>query len=223
MSSSQNGWPAFSGWGQDGSATAVVPGTSVKIQGGLRAGDVSTVLLDFAAWFHRNIEALDQRACWGIDIRTIRGSSATSNHQSGTAMDLNANRHPLGSQPGDNYSSSQIAAIRAKLRTYDGVIRWGGDYSGRKDPMHFEINASTSAVAAVARRIGTGTPAPTTPTAPSTGDDDMPLNETDLAKISKIVHDQVQTILLNTPVIGTKNWTIPVILKALGQKAGVIK
>lgn len=165
MSTSQNGWPAFTGWGQAGSCTAIVPGTNVKIQGGLRAGDVCTVLLDFAGWFNREIEPVRDGWCWGIDIRSIRGSSTTSNHQSGTAMDLNAPAHPLGSSPYDNYTSAQIAKIRAKLIGYVGVIRWGGDYSGRKDPMHFEINASAAAVAAVARNIQPAgpTPAPVNP------------------------------------------------------------
>lgn len=170
MATSQNGWPAFTGWGQAGSTSnPAVPGTDIKIQGGLRSGDVAEVLLHFAAWFHANIETLRAGWCWGIDIRSIRGSSTTSNHQSGTAMDLNAPNHPLGSV--GTFSSAQAAKIRAKLREYDGVIRWGGDYSGRKDEMHFEINVSSAAVAAVARRLS-GSPAPATPSpkpsAPST-------------------------------------------------------
>ena len=32
------------------------------------------------------------------------------------------------------------------------VIRWGGDYTSRKDGMHFEINASWDAVGTAAKR-----------------------------------------------------------------------
>jgi len=41
-------------------------------------------------------------------------------------------------------------------------VRWGGDYSGRKDEMHFEINVrpGDARLAALARRIGGGAPAP---------------------------------------------------------------
>lgn len=167
---SQNSWPAFSDWGQDGSITATVPGASVNIQGGLRAGDSATVLLAWAAWFNTNVEPLNEKACWGIDIRPIRGSTTTSNHQSGTAIDLNADRHPLNSQPEDNYSAGQIARIRGKLTEFDHVLRWGGDYSGRKDPMHFEVNCPPDdpRVARLADRIRGGSappaPAPSHPT-----------------------------------------------------------
>lgn len=32
-------------------------------------------------------------------------------------------------------------------------MRWGGDYSSRKDSMHFEINASSARVSALAKKI----------------------------------------------------------------------
>ncbi len=36
------------------------------------------------------------------------------------------------------------------------MIRWGGDYSGRIDSMHFEVNASAAKVAAVAVKLRAG-------------------------------------------------------------------
>lgn len=146
---SQNGWSA-----NDRSLVAsyTVPGTTRKLV--LRKGDVSVVLLDFAAWFHKNIERIDvgQQDDWGYAERPIRGSSTTlSNHASGTAMDLNALAHRLGAY--NTYPAVKIALIERKLKEYAGVIRWGHDYSGRKDEMHFEINAGYAAVKAQADRI----------------------------------------------------------------------
>lgn len=43
-----------------------------------------------------------------------------------------------------SFTSRQISAIHTRLKRYSGVIRWGGDYTGRKDPMHFEINRSVA-------------------------------------------------------------------------------
>lgn len=101
------------------------------------------VLTAWAIWFHNNIEKLREGWNWSYASRTIRGSStALSNHASGTAIDLNAPLHPLGTKPEVNFAAWQIKKMREELARWRGVIRWGGDYSGRKDPMHFEINAS---------------------------------------------------------------------------------
>lgn len=122
----------------------------------LRRGDPGYLLAHFADWFDAHVEDIDagQPDDWGYAERPIRGSTTTlSNHASGTALDLNATRHPLGKR--GTFTAAQAAAIRDQLRTYDGCIRWGGDYSGRPDEMHFEINRPAADVAAVARRLRT--------------------------------------------------------------------
>ena len=153
MSTSQNGWSA-----NDRSviATYTVPGTAQKIS--MRRGDVATVLLYVASRYDREVEPLHVGWCWGYAERNIRGSSTTlSNHASGTAIDLNAPAHPLGTEPTSNYSSSEISAVHRILDAcvIDGVrvVRWGGDYSGRKDGMHFEINADAAHVARLASAL----------------------------------------------------------------------
>lgn len=153
MAVSQNGYKA-----NDDSlvATYTIPGTSVKIT--LRKGDVSVVLLHFASWFNDNIQQLRQSDTGGYAKRTIEGSSTLSNHASGTAEDLRWNDHPLGKV--GTFTASQRAKIEKQLKFYDGVIRWGGDYSGRKDEMHFEINKGLTEVSAVAK-LCKATPAKT--------------------------------------------------------------
>ena len=155
---SQNGWPA-------GSTSAIpVSGLSVgaaTFPAGVRSGEVRIVLGYVARRFDNEVEALVSGWCWGHSYRVISGSTSLSNHASGTAIDVNAPRHPLGAS--GTFSSTQRSHIRSILNACDGVVRWGGDYSGRKDEMHFEINVrpGDARLAALARRIGGGgTPTP---------------------------------------------------------------
>jgi hypothetical protein len=165
---SQNGWTA-NDRGVIGSYS--LPGGKVAV----RAGDVSVVLLWVANRFHEQVERLEWPGNWGYAERPIRGSATVlSNHASGTAIDLNAPRHPLGVR--GTFAPSQVAAIHRILALCGGVVRWGGDYSGRVDEMHFEINAGAAAVRAVADRIrgaASPPPPPPPPTSRPREDDDM--------------------------------------------------
>lgn len=148
MATSQNGYRA-----NDRSliASYSVPGGKIA----MRKGDVATVLSYVANRFHSEVEKLAWPGNWGYAERTIRGNSTTlSNHASGTAIDLNAPRHPLGKV--GTFSSAQRGRIQKILKDCGGVVRWGGNYNGRKDEMHFEINAGTAAVARVAKAIRAG-------------------------------------------------------------------
>ena len=172
MATSQNGYIA-----NDQSRTQVwtIPGTVRTVR--LRKGAPGELLTLWAAWFHEEIEDIEAGVYddWGYAERPIRGSSTTlSNHASGTALDLNATRHPLGVPTTRTFTDSQIKKIRARLRDFDGCIRWGGDYTGRPDAMHFEINASVEKCDATLKKL-------------KTPEDDMPLNDADLAKIKTMV------------------------------------
>lgn len=161
MAVSQNGFSA-----NDRSViTAIpVPGGTLPV----RKGDVAVVFEWLARRFHDDVELLVWPGCWGYAERPIRGSTTTlSNHASGTAVDFNAPAHPLGKV--GTFTVGQVRAIRRILTDARGVIRWGGNYSGRKDEMHFEINASAAAVAALARTLQ---------------EDDMPLTDADVDKIA---------------------------------------
>lgn len=146
---SQNGYSANI---DSNVAKYTVPGSSVKLN--LRKGNVSVVLLDFASWFHKNVEPLEQAQCGGYAKRPIEGSKTLSNHASATAIDLNWHKHPMGKK--NTFSVAKQKKIREKLKEYDGVIRWGGDYKSRPDDMHFEINKNQAAVDKQAARIKNG-------------------------------------------------------------------
>jgi hypothetical protein len=133
---SQNGWPANR---RDLVSSRVVPGSGVRLT--VRNGPAGDLLLEVASLFDRLVQDIDAVADdWGYAERPIRGSATISNHASGTAIDLNATRWALGSDPSVNLNSAQIDTVHRIVGATGGVVRWGGDYTGRKDPMHFEIN-----------------------------------------------------------------------------------
>lgn len=142
MSTSQNGWPA----GDRKAAnvgTFLVPGTSVALA---MNRDAAPLLLWAARQYHRTVEPLHAGWCWGYADRPIRGATQLSNHASGTAIDLNAPRHPLGIR--GTYSGSERAALQAIVAHSGGLLRAGEFYNGRVDGMHLEVVGSHAAVIA---------------------------------------------------------------------------
>ncbi len=142
MARSQNGYTAND---RTLVSSRRVPGTSRNLT--VRNGPTGDLLLWIAAQFDALVEDIEQGILddWGYAERPIRGGTELSNHASGTAIDLNATSHPLGTQPAANFTRDEIATIRAIVARTEGCVRWGGDYSGRKDSMHFEINAPEAA------------------------------------------------------------------------------
>jgi len=81
----------------------------------------------------------------------IRGTTdKLSNHSSGTAIDLNAPKHPLGKV--GTFPPEKVPMIRALATKYG--LKWGGDYQNRKDEMHFEVNLNPAKAAALIVKLG---------------------------------------------------------------------
>lgn len=135
MVTSQNGYPASAD--RSSIHTVTVPGTDVRIP--VRVGPAGDLLIWAAARWHREVEPLVPGTCWGWAYRAVRGATDLSNHASGTAIDLNAPQHPLGTAPTANFNAAEIAAVRRIIADAQGCLQWGGDYAGRKDPMHIEV------------------------------------------------------------------------------------
>jgi hypothetical protein len=149
MATSQNGWPVI------GRPMVVDrPVVGVEFPNGWRIGDVDAIFTYLIERLHAEVEPIDDGGCWGWFVKTIEGSKTVSNHASGTAIDYNAPAHPMGVR--NTYSKARQRKIRAILADLDGVVRWGGDYTGRPDDMHFEINRGAAAVRAVATKIRAG-------------------------------------------------------------------
>jgi hypothetical protein len=122
----------------------------------LRDGSAGFLLIHFAAWYHDNVEKIDTGVWqeWGWAVRPVRGqTTGYSNHASGTAQDLRATRHPRGVPTRNTFTQAQIDRIHTRLRLYEGCIRWGGDYKGVPDGMHFEIDRDITLVERKAREL----------------------------------------------------------------------
>lgn len=151
MATSQNGW--FASPSREAVHLVKLAVRGVEFIPGVRAGDVHTVFQWLVEQLDRRVERAVNPGCWGYNFRGNRNGSGLSNHSSATAIDYNAPEHPNGVRTARTFSQREIDEIHAILRELDGVIRWGGDYKGTPDSMHFEINASAERVAAVARKI----------------------------------------------------------------------
>lgn len=146
MATSQNGWSLISSTQLNKNP---FPGTNVVPLPGIRKDrDVVTILHYVGTQFNNRVERLENIGCWGYSRRYIGGTKTWSNHASGTAIDLNAPRHPMGKT--GTFSPAQVSEIKKILKECSGVVRWGGEY---RDEMHFEINASASAVAKAAAKL----------------------------------------------------------------------
>ena len=132
---SDNGWPASQDPAIIGIKSYPVKGTQIKLR---CAEKVAPLLVGFAAEFHATIEPIDQGSLddWGYCFRMVRGrEDRLSNHSSGTAIDLNATKHPLGAE--HTFTPEKTLAVLALAAKYG--LKSGITYRQRKDPMHFEI------------------------------------------------------------------------------------
>jgi hypothetical protein len=150
MLKSYNGYPASKDPDEIRITSYPVKGTSRKLK---CAESVGPLLAAFAAEFHTLIEPIDQGTFddWGYAFRMVRGSTdRLSCHSSGTAIDLNATKHPLGKV--GTFPAEKVPMIRALAKKYG--LKWGGDYKGRADEMHFEVEVNTAKAKALIATLG---------------------------------------------------------------------
>lgn len=146
---SYNGWPASKDQAEINVKPYPVKGTNLKIRCAAGAGEL---LAAFAAEFHELIEPIDEGALddWAYAFRMVRGTTdKLSCHSSGTAIDLNATKHPLGKV--GTFEAAKVPMIRALAKKYG--LTWGGDYRNRKDEMHFEVSISKEKAIALAKKL----------------------------------------------------------------------
>jgi hypothetical protein len=171
MEKSYNGWTANRNAADFGGIVPLVV-AGEAFASGVRAGDVHTVLEYVATQLHLRVEPVvaagwHQADDWGYSYRpNTNNPTQLSCHASATAFDYNATRHPNGAR--NTFTTSHVAEIRKILAEVDNVVKWGGDFSGTKDEMHFEICRDAAAVTAVATRIWRGPPTPN-PVPPTDG------------------------------------------------------
>ena len=150
MLKSYNGYPASKDPDEIKIKSYSVGGTDRKLR---CAESVGPLLAAFAADFHRLIEPIDTGTFddWGYAFRMVRGSTdRLSCHSSGTAIDLNATRHPLGKV--GTFPAEKVPMIRALAKKYG--LKWGGDFKGRADEMHFEVEVTPARAKALIASLG---------------------------------------------------------------------
>lgn len=96
---------------------------------------------------------------WSYNNRPIRGSNRPSNHSWGLAIDIDATQYPLGSRK--RLPSWIVELFRAHGFDY------GGDWTSRPDPMHFEFNGWPSDARRIREQILRYAAAPTPASPPA--------------------------------------------------------
>jgi hypothetical protein len=147
---SYNGYPASKDPDEIKIKSYPVKGTDRRLR---CAESVGPLLAAFAAEFHELIEPIDEGTFddWGYAFRMVRGSTdRLSCHSSGTAIDLNATKHPLGKA--GTFPAEKIPMLRALAKKYG--LKWGGDFKSRPDDMHFEVEISASKAKALIASLG---------------------------------------------------------------------
>ena len=124
MSVSHNGWPVKpSLW------------SLPQITGSVRAGSVWVVFNWLANQYDKRVESITKGHSWGYAYRLVTNGKSYSNHASGTAIDLNAPKHPYGTKATANFSTAQIATCNTLIKESQDILKWLDGH----DPMHWEI------------------------------------------------------------------------------------
>lgn len=167
MTASQNGWRVIA---REECTDVEIPGGEVPTH-----PEFAWLFQDLAIRWNDTVEELVWPGCWGWANRPIKGSTVTSNHASGTAVDFSAPKHPQGVAIGRHFTAAQLDAVAALEARYFGVLRWGGRWTGKSvDGMHWEgqPGVTVEAVRALTDMLRGGTtpaptPAPQAPPAPT--------------------------------------------------------
>lgn len=188
---SYNGWPGNS----DPKAIGVGPfgdAAGYPFPGGVKQGDVATVLGYVATQLHYRVEPCVNGWCWGYSWKqNVNNPSQLSCHASGTAIDWCAPDHPNGSS--GTFSDEQVGEIYAILDECQGAVSWLEGY----DEMHFEIQVSAAELAGVAASLPAGGGG-------SGGNGDLDVTEDDLRRIVGEVIDS------RLDEIGVSVWSTPI-------------
>jgi hypothetical protein len=145
---STRGWgPGWPHPNTDRIVTAVCGANRVKLP--VRA-EIAPLVRHLVADLERRHGPFHTGQCWGFANRAISGSTRPSNHSWGLAIDLDAPSNPMTTDPRARHTiGSYASGLAAKYG-----FRWGGDYVGRKDYMHFEFMGTPASATALARKLG---------------------------------------------------------------------
>src|SRR5690242_5082618 len=128
MATSYNGWKASRDPSVIGIDEDWEPVKGHKFPGGIKSGDVETVMTYLVRALHNYVEPIDETASkdeWGWFYKpSANDPTKLSCHSSGTAFDYNATQHPNGVPASRTWTKDQIAAIR-RILAFIGCVYWG--------------------------------------------------------------------------------------------------
>lgn len=136
--------------------------------------------------FDTRVEWLRPGWCWGYAFRpNANNPNMLSRHSGAIAVDLNAPLHPNGVPTSNTFTPGQRATVNDILDEIrctchnTRVLRWGGDYTGTPDAMHFEINVPSRCVTSAVEQLK---------------EKENNMNDQDLAQIKKLFREQLQPV-----------------------------
>lgn len=174
MSAANRGWGT--GWPncQWDKFVTLVRADGLRLPVRRELADLTAILLDLTEL--SGYDVLPGQT-WGVACRPISGTRTPSNHSWGLADDLNAPANPYASTDWHrrNARGTFPFGLRLVCNIPQNVIemweahgyRWGGRYSTKPDPMHFEFMGTPADAARHTARLraflGGTTPAPPAP------------------------------------------------------------
>lgn len=140
MSTSENGWTLLTSTSSQLRPWVIGEKTFIG-----RTGPAGFVLAHWGQTWDESIERITGRDNPDDDhlygVRPIGNTGIRSNHESATAIDINALRHPQHQDPSVSFTDTQIRLINRKMtEKYQGALVWGGNWSpANVDGMHTEL------------------------------------------------------------------------------------
>jgi hypothetical protein len=150
MQTSYNGWPASKDPDEIRITSYKIAGTNLKIR---CAEGCGPLLAGFVNEFNNLIEPVEGGVFddWSYAYRMVRNSTdKLSCHASGTAVDLNATKHPLGKA--GTFPAEKVPMIRALAKKYG--LKAGLDFRTRVDEMHFEVEVTPEKAKQLITKLG---------------------------------------------------------------------
>ena len=142
---SENGWRMV-----NRDECVLITGLEYMDTAPVRAGYAAEALSAWAHWYDKNVPGEIVSPTWGW---SATNDVSTSNHLSGTALDLNAPQYPWhGTVMRDKYPQ-RYAAILKGIDLFEGIIFWGASWTDSRDEMHFQLNQGTAAGTGASERL----------------------------------------------------------------------
>jgi hypothetical protein len=163
-----NGWPS-----RNPAIITLVRRDGLRIPLHKEVAPLVAILIDLTEAGHRYDVRPDWT--WGYANRPISGTSIPSNHSWGTAIDINAPKNPYASADWHrrNAKGTKPFGLQLSCDMPESMVRmweghgfgWGGRYTRKPDPMHFEFMGTVEQARRYTTNLRTflGTKAPQPP------------------------------------------------------------